>query len=120
MFFLHALGDNREFKMMCETLEMLLTTGILTSQKIIEHLEHEAQHLKGCTEEKQAQDAIFLTWDSQMKPKSQQKKCTNCGYTNHTEPECFRPGGPLHKARQKDQEKKKKKKEGQESQCSQG
>ena len=29
---------------------------------------------------------------------------------NHTEPECFRPGGPLHKARQKDQEKKKKKK----------
>ena len=34
----------------------------------------------------------------------------NCGYTNHTEPECFMPGRPLHKVRQKDQEKKKKKK----------
>jgi len=52
---------------------MLLTTRTLPSQRIIEHLEHEAQHLKGCTEEKQAQDAIFLTWEPQTKPKYQQK-----------------------------------------------
>src|SRR5882724_8806814 len=87
MFFLHALGDDGEFEMMHETLETLLATRTLTSQRIIEHLEHEAQCLKGCTEEKQAQDAIFLTQDSQTKPKLQQKKCTNCGYMNHTEPE---------------------------------
>ena len=61
MIFLHALGDNGEFKMMHETLETLLATGTLTSQRIIECLEHEAQCLKGCMEEKQAQDAIFLT-----------------------------------------------------------
>jgi len=34
------------------------------------------------------------------------KKCLNCGYTNHMEHECFRPGGPLHKAKQKDSKKK--------------
>ena len=60
MFFLHVLGDNREFEMRHETLETLLATGTLTSQRIIEYLEHEAQHLKGHTEEKQAQDIIFL------------------------------------------------------------
>ena len=60
MFFLHALGDDREFEMMHKTLEMLLATGTLTSQRIIECLEHKAQHLKGRMEEKQAQDAIFL------------------------------------------------------------
>ena len=43
------------------------------------------------------------------KIEAQQKKCLNCGYTNHTEPECFRPGGPLHKAKQKDFKKKKNK-----------
>src|SRR5882724_4443682 len=44
-----------------------------------------------------------------MKSKSQKKKCTNCGYTNHTEPKCYRPGGPLHKTKQKEQKKKKEK-----------
>ena len=48
-----------EFEMMCETLETLLATGTLTSQRIVEHLKHEAQFLKGCTEEKQAQYAAF-------------------------------------------------------------
>ena len=38
MFFLHVLGDYGEFKMMCKTLEMLLATRTLTSQRIIEHL----------------------------------------------------------------------------------
>jgi len=61
MFSLHALGDNRDFENMCETLETLLATGTLMSQRIIERLEHEVQHLKGRMEEKQAQDAIFLT-----------------------------------------------------------
>ena len=60
-FLLHALGDNGEFEMMWETLETLLATRTLTSQRIIEHLEHEAQCLKGHTEGKQAQEAIFLT-----------------------------------------------------------
>jgi len=109
MFFLHALGDDGEFEMMHETLKTLLATGTLTSQRIIEHLEHEAQCLKGRTEEKQAQDAIFLTQEPRTKSKSQQKKCTNCGYTNHIESECYRPGGPLHKTKQKDQKKKRKK-----------
>ena len=61
MFFLHALGDDGEFEMMHETLETLLATRTLTSQRIIERLEHEVQHLKRCMEEKQAQDTIFLT-----------------------------------------------------------
>jgi len=38
MFFLHALGDDGEFEMMRKTLETLLATGTLTSQRIIEHL----------------------------------------------------------------------------------
>ena len=108
MFFLHALGDDREFEMMRETLETLLATGTLTSQRIIECLEHEAQHLKGGTEEKQAQETIFLAQELRTKSKPQKKKCMNCGYTNHTGPECYRPGGPLHKMKQKEQKEKKK------------
>jgi hypothetical protein len=41
MFFLHALGDDGEFDMMREAPETLLATGSLTSQKIVERLEHE-------------------------------------------------------------------------------
>ena len=74
MFFLHALGDNGEFEMMHETLEMLLATRTITSQRIVKCLEHEVQHLKGCTEGKQAQDVVFLAQEPQLKQKSQQKK----------------------------------------------
>jgi len=106
---LHALGDDREFEMMRETLETLLATGTLTSQRIIECLEHKAQHLKEAQRKKQAQETIFLAQELRTKSKPQKKKCMNCGYTNHTGPECYRPGGPLHKMKQKEQKEKKEK-----------
>ena len=34
----------------------------------------------------------------------------NCGYMNHTEAQCYRPSGSLHKAKQKEKEKKKEEK----------
>ena len=43
MFFLHVPGDDGEFEMMRETLEMLLAADSLTSRKIINKLKHEAQ-----------------------------------------------------------------------------
>jgi hypothetical protein len=104
MFFLHALGDDGEFEMMTETLEMLLASGSLTSQKIIERLEHEAQWLKGHLEEKEAQETAYLTRELHAKQRTNPKlkpneSCSNCGYLNHTAQKCFRPGGPLFRSK---------------------
>jgi hypothetical protein len=86
--------------MMRETLEMLLASGSLTSQKIIERLEHEAQRLKGQLEEKEAQEMAYLTRKLHAKQRTNPKLkpnegYSNCGYLNHTVEKYFRPGGPL-------------------------
>jgi hypothetical protein len=112
MFFLHVLGDDGEFEMLRETLETLLVAGSLTSQKIVECLEHEAQWLKGQMEEKAAQETAYTAHELLAKPKTNQKSkpnsgCSNCGYTNHSVEQCFRPGGPLFRLKQKEQEKSK-------------
>jgi hypothetical protein len=110
MFFLHALRDDGEFEMMWEMLETLLATGSLTSQKIIECLEQEAQRLKGQTKEKAAQEMTFMACDSYLRPNANLKpkvsgaSCSNCEFTNHVFAKCYRPGGPLHVSKQKESE----------------
>ena len=112
MFFLHALGDDGEFEMMRETLETLLAAESLTSRKIIDRLEHEAQRMRGKAEEKMAQETAFAARTAQhkaTKPKVEKPKaaCTNCRYTNHTVENCYRPGGPMSRTSGKKKEPEK-------------
>lgn len=64
--------------------------------------------MRGKTEEKEAQETAFTARDAQPKTKSAKPKnraCSNCAYTNHSVESCFRPGGPMHKSKQKEQER---------------
>lgn len=74
MFFLHALGDDGEFEMMRETLETLLTAESLTSRKIIDRLEHEAQRMRGRAEEKMAQETAFAARAAQGKTRKPKRE----------------------------------------------
>jgi hypothetical protein len=108
MFFLHALRDDGEFEMMWEIPEMLLATGSLTSQKIIECLEQEAQRFKGQTEEKAACD-LCLRLNVNLKSKVSGASCSNCEFMNHVFAKYYRPGGPLHVSKQTESESSKEK-----------